>query len=90
MPSNTSNTSNTSNSNSQSTSASNQAASSASHSSSSGGKPDYRMIKDAGFNNMNHMMQSYGLKMHNHEDIQEAKAILDGYRKIDEAASQKK
>lgn len=48
------------------------------------------MIKDAGFNNMNQMMQSYGLKMHNHEDVEEAKAILDGFRKIDEAAGRKK
>jgi hypothetical protein len=47
------------------------------------------MIKDAGFNNMNHMMQSYGLKMSNHEDIQEARAILDGFRKIDEANGRK-
>lgn len=43
------------------------------------------MIKDAGFSNMNSFMQSYNLKMHDDDDLQEAKAILDGLRKIDEA-----
>jgi hypothetical protein len=47
------------------------------------------MVKDAGFRNMNHMMQSYGLKMCNDEDVQEAKNILNGFRKIDEAGRKK-
>jgi hypothetical protein len=38
---------------------------------------------------MNHFMQSYGLKMHDDGDIKEAKAILDGFRKIDEAGGKK-
>jgi hypothetical protein len=52
-------------------------------------KSQYRLIKDAGFDNMNQFMNSYGLKMHDHGDVQEAKAILEGYRKIDEAQRKK-
>jgi len=33
-------------------------------------------------------MRSYGLKMEDHDDVQEAKAILDGFRKIDAAAAE--
>ena len=48
------------------------------------GKSDYAMIKDAGFRNKNEFMLSYGLRMKNQDDYEEAKAILDGMRKIDE------
>lgn len=34
--------------------------------------------RDAGFTSFNHFMMSYGLKMHNDDDVQEAKAILRG------------
>ncbi|PMD28530.1 hypothetical protein NA56DRAFT_742660 [Hyaloscypha hepaticicola] len=74
-----------SNTNKQSSSSSGAVNNNSSKAPSSDRKSDYRLIKDAGFNNMNHMMQSYGLKMSEHEDIQEARAILDGLRKIDEA-----
>lgn len=33
-------------------------------------------------------MHSYGLKMHNDGDLQEAKAILDGFRADDAAAAE--
>jgi hypothetical protein len=58
-------------------------------SNSSDSKSQYRTIKDAGFDNMNQFMNSYGLKMYNHEDVQEAKAILEGYKRIDEVARKK-
>jgi len=51
--------------------------------SASTGKSDYAMIKDAGFRNKNEFMLSYGLRMKNRDD-HEAKATLDGMRKIDE------
>ncbi|RDW91857.1 hypothetical protein BP5796_01251 [Coleophoma crateriformis] len=38
------------------------------------------VIKDAGFTGMQHMMQSYGLKMYDAGDVTEAKAIIDGTR----------
>jgi inhibitor of KinA sporulation pathway (predicted exonuclease) len=78
-----------SNTNKQSSSSSGAVNNNSSKAPSSDRKSDYRLIKDAGFNNMNHMMQSYGLKMSEHEDIQEARAILDGFRKIDEANGRK-
>ena len=78
-----------SNTNKQSSSNSGAASNNSSNPPSSDRKSDYQMVKDAGFDNVNHMMQSYGLKMHNHEDVQEAKAILDGFRKIDEANGRK-
>ncbi|KAK5046854.1 hypothetical protein LTR84_007208 [Exophiala bonariae] len=41
-----------------------------------------QMVKNAGFRNFDHFMQSYGLKMHDHDDIQEGKAILNAlYRR---------
>ncbi|PMD49323.1 uncharacterized protein K444DRAFT_622882 [Hyaloscypha bicolor E] len=78
MPSNTSNT------NKQSTSTS-DSSTKASSNSSSGEKSQNQMIKDAGFSNMNRFMQSYNLKMHDDDDLREAKAILDGLRKVDGA-----
>jgi hypothetical protein len=36
-----------------------------------------QMVKNAGFRNFNHFMQSYGLKMHDDDDVQEGKAILN-------------
>jgi hypothetical protein len=37
---------------------------------------------------MQGFMHSYGLKMWNPDDVQEAKAILDGSREIDAAAAE--
>ncbi|KAH9002679.1 hypothetical protein EDB86DRAFT_2897366 [Lactarius hatsudake] len=37
---------------------------------------------------MQEFMHSYGLKMWDDDDVQEAKAILDGFRKIDAAAAE--
>jgi len=41
-----------------------------------------RVAKE-GWGSKYHMMQSYGLKMHDDGDMEEANAILDGYRQID-------
>ncbi|RDI77269.1 hypothetical protein Vi05172_g12724 [Venturia inaequalis] len=35
-------------------------------------------VRDAGFRNFNAFLQSYGLKIHDHDDILEGKAILRG------------
>jgi hypothetical protein len=51
-------------------------------------KSDYRLIRDGGFRDMNHFMQSYNLKIHDHDDYQEAKQILAGFRKLDEEEAQ--
>ncbi|KAL2008461.1 hypothetical protein VTN00DRAFT_6655 [Thermoascus crustaceus] len=59
--------------------------SNSSNNSSSGGsayKSDSRVVKDAGFDNMPHFMASHGLKMSSGDDYAEAKAIIDGYRRI--------
>ena len=53
-------------------------------------KSQNQLIKDAGFDNMDRFMKSYGLKMHDHDDVQEAKDILDGYRQINIMNSGKK
>ncbi len=37
---------------------------------------------------MKGFMESYGLKLWNDDDVQEAKAILDGFRKDDAAAAE--
>lgn len=64
------------------------------NSNSSGGssqsyKSDYRVVKDAGFDNMPHFMASHGLKMSGGSDYAEAKAIIDGYRRYDCYASKR-
>ncbi|KAH9002677.1 hypothetical protein EDB86DRAFT_2847478 [Lactarius hatsudake] len=63
-------------------SASNTSASAAS----SGPKTNYELTKPYG--GMQGFMHSYGLKMWNDDDVQEAKAILDGFREIDAAAAE--
>jgi hypothetical protein len=40
--------------------------------------------KGAGFKDINDMMNSYGLKRHNQEDFEEAKAILDAFKQQDQ------
>ena len=50
-------------------------------------------VKNAGFTNFTHMMNSYGLKRHDEDDVQEAKAILAAFNKADQEdweASQRK
>jgi len=49
-------------------------------------KSDYQIIKDGGFRDMKHFMESYGLRMHDDDDLQEAKAILQMMRENDAAA----
>jgi len=39
-----------------------------------------QLLKECGFKDMNEFMLSYGLKIQNHADVQEAKAILDAFR----------
>lgn len=48
-------------------------------------KSDNQFLKDGGYRHMNDFMQSYGLKMHDHGDVQEAKSILEGLRQADQA-----
>ncbi|KAH9080429.1 hypothetical protein EDB83DRAFT_2339380, partial [Lactarius deliciosus] len=64
------------------TSASNTSASGAS----SGPKTNYELTKPYG--GMHGFMRSYGLKTWDNDDVQEAKAILDGFRKVDAAAAE--
>jgi hypothetical protein len=52
-----------------------------------------QMSKALGFSNMNDMMNSYGLKRHNEEDFEEARAILEAFKQQDQKgweASQRK
>ena len=79
-----------SNSNKQSPPASGSAGKDTSNSSSAAApKSQYRVLKDAGYDNMNHFMQSYGLKSHDDDDLREGKAILEEFRKRDEAGQKK-
>ncbi|KAG4418918.1 hypothetical protein IFR04_007954 [Cadophora malorum] len=43
-------------------------------------KSDYKYLKDAGWTNMYYFMLSYGLKMHDDEDYEEGKRILEALR----------
>ena len=43
-----------------------------------------QMIKDAGFEDMTHVMNSYGLKRHDEADFQKAQAILEAFRDVDQ------
>ena len=63
-------------------SASNSSASDAS----SGPKTNYAYTKPYG--GMKGFMESYGLKLWDDDDVQEAKAILDGFREMDAAAAE--
>ena len=38
----------------------------------------YAMVREAGFTSFNQFMLSYGLKIHDDDDIKEAQAILKG------------
>ena len=51
-----------------------------------GPKTDYAYTQPHG--GMKGFMESHGLKLSNDDDIQEAKAILDGYREVDTATSE--
>ena len=53
---------------------------------SSGPKTDYEYTKPYG--GMKGFMESYGLKLWDDDDVQEAKAILDGFREMDAAAAE--
>lgn len=44
-------------------------------------KSDYAYYKD--FGGFNNFMHSYGLKPYDHNDIQEGKAIIEGFREQD-------
>lgn len=44
-------------------------------------KSDYQYYKD--FGGFNNFMHSYGLKPSDHDDIQEGKAIIEGFREQD-------
>ncbi|KAL2067756.1 hypothetical protein VTL71DRAFT_15852 [Oculimacula yallundae] len=62
-------------------SSSNQASGSCSATSSNpASKSNYEWLQDSGHDNMDKFLLSYGLKMHNDEDVEEGKAILKGLR----------
>ncbi|KUJ11626.1 uncharacterized protein LY89DRAFT_688818 [Mollisia scopiformis] len=42
--------------------------------------------KEGGWGNMKNFAESHGLRLDKHEDIEEAKAIRDGYREQDQRA----
>ncbi|KAL4943179.1 hypothetical protein BDV06DRAFT_221519 [Aspergillus oleicola] len=48
-------------------------------------KSQYQILKEGGYNDLPSFMHSYGLKMHNDEDIQEAKEILRRFDEYDRA-----
>ncbi|KAH9080426.1 hypothetical protein EDB83DRAFT_2215474 [Lactarius deliciosus] len=52
---------------------------------SSGPKTNYELTKPYGC--MQEFMHSYGLKTWDDDDIQEAEAIFDGFKKVDAAAA---
>jgi hypothetical protein len=45
-------------------------------------KSNNTIIKESGFSNMNHLMQSYGLKIQEPDHVYEAKQIIEGFRQI--------
>jgi len=47
-------------------------------------RSDSSFHKEGGWGNMQNFAQSYGLKIHNDEDLEEAKAIRDAYREYDQ------
>ncbi|CZR60126.1 uncharacterized protein PAC_10021 [Phialocephala subalpina] len=49
-------------------------------------KSDYSIVKEGGYGNMKNFAESHGLRLHNGEDVQEAKAILDVFREYDRRA----
>lgn len=46
-------------------------------------KTNHQLLKEGGWGGMNNFMLSYGLKMYNHEDVEEANRILDAFREDD-------
>jgi hypothetical protein len=53
-------------------------------------KSDYRFLKDGGYRNMQHFLQSYCLKLGDDEDLEEGKQILLGLREIEQAQWEEK
>lgn len=47
-------------------------------------KSNNQILKEGGFSDMKHMMDSYGLKMYEDDDVQEAKRIVEGFRQVDQ------
>ncbi|KAF2690723.1 hypothetical protein K458DRAFT_426174 [Lentithecium fluviatile CBS 122367] len=46
-------------------------------------KSNYRMIKDGGWSSKKEFMECHGLSIHNHEDFDEARELLNEYRRLD-------
>jgi hypothetical protein len=46
-------------------------------------KSDYRIVKEGGWENMQHFGLSYGLKIQDTDDYKEMKQILDCFRQND-------
>lgn len=41
---------------------------------------NYKFLKEAGYDNMPHFMDTYGLRLGNHDDVEEAKVIRQGLK----------
>ncbi|KAF2490937.1 hypothetical protein BU16DRAFT_565866 [Lophium mytilinum] len=52
---------------------------------SGGAKSNHQLIKDGGWDNQKHFMESYGLRLDNPADCETAKEIQKGFREIDKA-----
>lgn len=50
-------------------------------------KSDYQMIKEGGWSDKKHFMESYGISFYEHGAFDEARDILDGFRRIDAQAA---
>ncbi|KAF2662211.1 hypothetical protein K491DRAFT_686694 [Lophiostoma macrostomum CBS 122681] len=46
-------------------------------------KSNHQMIKEGGWENQKEFMESHGLRLWNHEDFDEARELLDAYRRVD-------
>lgn len=51
-------------------------------------RSNYAVAKEAGYANPNHLYLSYGLKMHDPDQLAEGKAILQGLRENDHQLGQ--
>jgi hypothetical protein len=47
-------------------------------------KSDATILREGGWGDMNSFMLSYNLRIHNDDDVQEARQILEGYRQQDQ------
>jgi hypothetical protein len=53
-------------------------------------RSDHAVLQQGGWEDRDKFMLSYGLKMHNDDDVQEGKAILQAYKDHDQRAYEEK